>query len=397
MPAIEEREQVTRYVSGATAHGAESTPPEPGRLHVLIAGAGPAGVEAALTLQRLAGDRVVTTIVAPEGRFVHLPPAVLEPFAADDGQRPGLERVAGGHVRRGTIVSVNSAAREVRLSDGETLGYDALLIAVGGIQRSPYPRALAFGTPESEERMHGLVQDVEDGYVKRIAFVVPPTASWPLPIYELALMTAERAFDMCVDVELTLVTSEASPLALFGGDISDEVAAVLTAVGITVITSAHAEMPRCNTLEVHPTGERLEVDRVVTVPVLDGPAIDGLPHDAAGFLPVDTHGRVVGAPGVYAAGDATNFDIKQGGIACQQADAAAEAIAAWAGVAIDPAPFAPVLRGLLLTERDTRWLQRDLGSERNAKGEAGEPDWPRTKFVGRELSRLLPTVPARAR
>ena len=91
--------QVTRYVSSATAHGAESTPPEPGRFRVLIAGAGPAGVEAALTLQRIAGDRVVTTIVAPEDRFVHLPPAVLSPFAAGDGQRPGLDRVAGAHVR----------------------------------------------------------------------------------------------------------------------------------------------------------------------------------------------------------------------------------------------------------------------------------------------------------
>ena len=120
-------------------------------------------------------------------------------------------------MRAGTLVSVDSAAREVRLSDGETLSYDALLIAVGGIQRSPYPHALAFGTPESEERMHGLIQDLEGGYIKRVAFVVPPAASWPLPIYELALMTAERAFDMCVDVELTLVTSEPSPLALFGG------------------------------------------------------------------------------------------------------------------------------------------------------------------------------------
>ena len=86
--------------------------------------------------------------------------------------------------------------------------------------------------------MHGLIQDLEDGYIKRIAFVVPPAASWPLPIYELALMTAERAFDMCVDVELTLVTSEPSPLALFGGEVSREVAAVLAAVGITVMTSA---------------------------------------------------------------------------------------------------------------------------------------------------------------
>jgi sulfide:quinone oxidoreductase len=393
---IQGRETDTRSASSDTAHCPDSTPSEPGSFHVLIAGAGPAGVEAALTLQRIAGGRVVTTIVAPEERFVHLPPAVLSPFAAGDGQRPALDVLADAHVSVGTIVSVDRASREVRLSDGKILSYDALLIAVGGVQRSPYPRALAFGTPESEERMHGLIQDLEGGYIRRIAFVVPPAASWPLPIYELALMTAERAFDMCVDVELTLVTSEPSPLALFGGEDARDVARRLAAAGITVRSGVDAEMPRCNALELHPSGELLNVERVVTVPVLDGPAIDGLPHDAAGFLPVDAHGRVSGAPGVYAAGDATDFEIKQGGIACQQADAAAEAIAACAGVAIDPAPFAPVLRGLLLTERDTRWLQRDLGHDLNAERRGGEPDWPRTKFVGRELSGLLHDLQARA-
>ncbi len=364
---------------------------------VVIAGAGPAGVEAALTLERIAGNRVLTTIVAPEGRFVHFPPAVLSPFGAGDGRRPVIDLVAGTQVRAGTVVSVDSAAREVRLSAGETLGYDALLIAVGGIHRSPYPRALAFGTPGSEERMHGLIQDLEGGYIKRVAFVVPAAASWPLPVYELALSTAERAFDMCVDVELTLVTAEQSPLALFGEEVSHDVERLLASAGIAVKCRADAEMPRCNALRLHPSGELLEVDRVVTVPVLDGPAIAGLPHDAAGFLPVDAHGRVAGAPGVYAAGDATDFAVKQGGIACEQADAAAEAIAACAGVAIDPAPFAPVLRGLLLTERDSRRFQRDLGLRSSDEPRPGEPDWPQAKFVGRELSRLLRPVLAPAR
>ena len=220
MPAIEERAKVTRYVSGATAHGAESTPPEPGRLRVLIAGAGPAGVEAALSLG--ASPAAVSSRRSSRRRN-----------ASSTSRRPSSRRspraTAGAPDSNAWPARTCAAApsspstapsREVRLGDGEVLGYDALLIAVGGIQRSPYPRALAFGTPGSEERMHGLIQDLEDGYIKRIAFVVPPAASWPLPIYELALMTAERAFDMCVDVELTLVTSEPSPLALFGGDVS---------------------------------------------------------------------------------------------------------------------------------------------------------------------------------
>ena len=71
---------------------------------------------------------------------------------------------------------------------------------------------------------------------------------------------------------------------------------------------------------------------------------------------MDPHGRVRDTPGVYAAGDVTDFGIKQGGIACQQADAAAEAIAAAAGAAIEPSAFAPALRALLVTEYAARWL-----------------------------------------
>ena len=54
----------------------------------------------------------------------------------------------------------------------------------------------------------------------------------------------------------------------------------------------------------------------------------GLPHDAEGFVPVDEHGRVAGCDRVFAAGDVTDFPLKQGGLAAQQADAAADAILA---------------------------------------------------------------------
>ena len=184
---------------------------------------------------------------------------------------------------------------------------------------------------------------------------------------------------------------ESAPLELFGPDTARDVGDLLDAAGITLRTNTRAEVPTGNLVELHPQGEHIPVDRVVTLPILTGPKVDGLPHDDAGFLPVDPHGRVMGTPGVYAAGDATDFDIKQGGIACQQAEAAAEAIAADAGVAIDPTPFVPVLRGLLLTEHDTRWMQRTLGRQGGA-----EPDyWPQTKFAGRELAPLLGDFPVR--
>jgi sulfide:quinone oxidoreductase len=353
------------------------------QFRVLIAGAGPAGIEAALTLQRLAGERVTVTIIAPEGS-VHLPPAALEPFAAGRDVHPTLDMIARTHQRRGKLEGVDVTAREVRLDDGETLEYDALLVAVGAVQRLPLGRALAFGSPGSEERMHGLIQDLEGGYVKALAFVVPPDSSWPLPVYELALMTAERAFDMCVDVEVTLATHEQAPLGIFGPEVARDVERLLESVGIAIRTGVDVEMG-FGGIELRPFGEHLNVDRIVTVPGLRGPMINGLPHDHAGFLPVDAHGRVLAAPGVYAAGDVTDFEIKQGGLACQQADAAAEAIAADAGVDIEPVPFVPILRGLLLTEHDTLRMQRELGGY----GAAASADWPAAKFAGRELSRLL--------
>ena len=351
--AVEERGRETRDSSG--------------RFRVVIAGAGPAGVEAALALQRIAGGRVITTFVAPE-RFVHFPPSARSPFAIGDRYRVPLDGLAGADLVQGRLISVDPTAREASVSGDETLTYDALLVAVGANQRAPYPRALVFGAPDSDERMHGLIQDLEDGYIKRVAFVIPSGASWSLPIYELALMTAARAFDMCVEVELTLVTPEPSPLAIFGEGISQDVAHMLADAGIAVRCRVDAEPPRRSVLELHPTRERLDVDRVVTLPILSGPAIGGLPHDASGFLPVDDYGRVAGLAGVYAAGDATDFEIKQGGIACRQADAAAEAIAADAGVAIEPTPFRAVLRGLLLTEHDTRWMQRNLGHRERGQG-----------------------------
>jgi sulfide:quinone oxidoreductase len=62
------------------------------------------------------------------------------------------------------------------------------------------------------------------------------------------------------------------------------------------------------------------------------------------FIDTDAHGRVARLDGVFAAGDAPSFPVKQGGLAAQQADAVAEMIAASVGVDIDPQPFRPILR-----------------------------------------------------
>jgi sulfide:quinone oxidoreductase len=93
---------------------------------------------------------------------------------------------------------------------------------------------------------------------------------------------------------------------------------------------------------------------------------------------------------VYAAGDGTTFPIKQGGLATQQADAAAEHIAASAGADVDPRPFHPVLHGRLLTGDESLSLSADVGG---GSGEgAASLDylwWPPHKVSGRYLPAWL--------
>ena len=114
----------------------------------------------------------------------------------------------------------------------------------------------------------------------------------------------------------------------------------------------------------------------------------GIPLDHDTFIPTDAHGRVPGLENVFAAGDATSFPIKQGGLAAQQADAVAEAIAALVGIDIEPRPFHPVLRGVLLTGGSPRYLRADIS------GAVGDDSvisrdalwWPPDKLAGRYLA-----------
>ena len=138
-------------------------------------------------------------------------------------------------------------------------------------------------------------------------------------------------------------------------------------------------------------GERhVKVDRTFALPVLRGPALAGLPADQDGYLPIDAHGHVVGVTGVFAAGDVTNFPLKQGGLAAQQAEAVAEAVAARHGCALEPEPFRPVLRGKLLTAGGDLYMQNEIAGGAGEGRFASRPLWwPPTKIVARRLGPYL--------
>jgi sulfide:quinone oxidoreductase len=360
-------------------------------LDVRIAGAGVAALETTLALKALAEDRVSIELVAPETEFTYRPLAVAEPFGVGEMKRfplSSLIEAAGARLRSGSVAAIDAERRIVTLTDGEELDYDVLVLALGALPREAVPGALTFRGPQDSAALAALLDRTTAGEVNGIAFVVPAGASWPLPVYELAILTGEYlAAHGTRGVEIVVVTPEDHPLGLFGPTASEAVSELLEVRGIKLETSAAPLQFDEGMLSIV-AARPLAVDAVVALPRLEGPRLPGIPHDESGFVPTDEYGWVLGLNDVYAAGDLTQFPLKQGGIAAQQADAAASSIAADAGAAVKPDPFRPVLRGLLLTSFVPRFLRADATGARSVVDT--EPLWwPPAKIVGRYLTPFL--------
>jgi sulfide:quinone oxidoreductase len=362
--------------------------------HVLVAGGGVAALEAALALRELGDGQIDVELLAPEPHFWYRPLAVAEPFGRGHVRRfdlGALAAAAGATFTHGELTSVDTIRRIAYTAPGGPVEYSALLVACGTVAKPAIDGALTFRGPADTETIQHLLAEIEAGTVESLVFAAPAGAIWSLPVYELALLTAGWLGARGIaGVELTVVTPEEEPLQLFGPDASAAVRALLDEHAIRAhVRTVAAEARPGELLLVG--GGAVPADRVVALPRLQGPRIGGIPQTLDGFVPVDRHGRVTGLADVYAAGDITTFPVKQGGIATQQADAAAESIAAAAGVAVEPVPFRPVLRGMLLTGDGPRFLRSDL--------EGGMPDgtqvstdalwWPPAKIVGRHLAPFL--------
>jgi sulfide:quinone oxidoreductase len=274
------------------------------------------------------------------------------------------------------------------LDEGGELAYDTLILAPGARTTSPVPDAITFGVEGSGHAMAELLTRMRAGDVRSATFVAPSMTGWLLPLYELVLMTAaELARNNVHGVHLSLVTSETRPLALFGDDGSDTVARLLEAAGVEFIGAAAGTQE----VMVAVSGAAPAADYLVTLPVLRGPAIAGVPATQdQGFIPVDEYGRVDGLADVYAAGDAIDFPVKQGGLAAQQADSVAEHVAANYGVDVDPQPFWPVLRGMLFTGGEPLYVRSGVpGADPDVPGAWYPLWWPPTKVAGRHLPPYL--------
>jgi sulfide:quinone oxidoreductase len=366
------------------------------KLGVIIAGGGVAALETALALAELAPDRTDVTVIAPNAEFVYRPMTVCEPFAYREAGRYPLESIVR-HVGAKLLVDelhwVDPAKQTLHTKNGESIEYGALMLALGARAVPRYTHALTIDDRRLDETLHGLIEDVEGGYIHRLAFVSPGRIAWPLPLYELALMTAGRAYDMGIELAVTIVTPEDGPLAIFGANASRTVGQLLEKAGIETIASGYAEVPSAREVVINPGERHLHVDRTIALPELYGPSLRGIPLGEHGFIHVNSHGLVPDVGPIYAAGDATEFPIKHGGIGSQQADVAAQAIAALAGADVTPERFHPVIQGMLLTDSKPLYLTAQIAGGHGFSSEVSDaPSWtPASKIAAKYLAPYLET------
>ena len=326
-----------------------------------------------------------------------------EPFAAGPPHRYPLGRIArdaGADWAQDSLAWVDLDAQVVHTGAGRRVEYDALLIAVGARQVEAYEHVATFRDADADAAYQGIVQDVEEGYSRSLAFIQPVGPVWPLPLYELALMTAERAESMDIrDLELVLVTPEPRPLAIFGAAVSDVVSNRLARAGIRVYCNSLAKVPATGRLLIEPQGVELHPARMITMPRVAGPSVRGLPGAGAQGLHSDRQallGARHGRPRVrrrrrsQLSGQARRSRRADGG-----RGGCSDSRARRARRPRRPA-FNPVIRGKLLTGSDPVYMSaHPVGAESFESEVFDEPPWPSDeKVVAEELGPYLATLDA---
>ncbi len=363
------------------------------RSPVMIVGGGVAGLEALIALRTLLGDGVDLTLVSQDELFVDRPLTVTEPFGLGSAARHSLPDIAaefGAEFVQAAVEAVDAGEHQVSCAGGPVLGFDTLILAPGARLRPPFADAIAFGVAGAGQAVRDMLDGLGSGELRSVAFVAPSSRGWLLPLYELALMTARELARRKVEgATLRLITPEERPLALFGDQGSESVGRLLSAAGIGFDGSTQATVEGGEVTLA--TGKRQAFDRVVTLPLMSGPGLAGVPAtEPDAFVPVDEYGRVQGLVDVYAAGDAVDFPVKQGGLAAQQADTVAAHVAQSHGARVDAPPFRPVLRGMLFTGDEPRFMRSDVaGADPDVSATWYPLWWPPTKIAGRYLAPYL--------
>lgn len=371
-----------------------STLPDP--LRVVIVGGGVAALEALAALGPTVPRRVIPTVIAGAASFRYRPLLIGEPFGMGYARRYPLDAICADHgaeLIADTVVEVMPDMHEVRTAGDLLVPYDVLIVATGACTHPPFQDGITFDREISPEDFDEAMADLGDGLAPHVAIVVPDGVTWTLPAYELALRTASWGRSRHPDSSVvTLLTHEHAPLEAFGATVAREVQDVLDAEQVVLRTGVHPDVVTAAALRA--AGQWIGADRIISLPLLAGPRLSGLPCDEKGFIVTGPLGRVLEAPDVYVAGDAAaGTALKQGGLAAQQADRVVGDIARRCGVRPGAPDEGLILRGVLDTRHGPRFMRAMLSDVEGSSIFSAEPLWwPPTKVSSKWLAPYLARI-----
>src|SRR5215207_2890603 len=137
---------------------------------IVIAGAGISGLEALVALRGHLGPEPRIELLEANTDLVERQRSVTQPFDAVAPRRFDLAHIAAdhdAHLRPDRLSSVDVEERRLRTVRGDTLAYDALLVAVGARSDTAIPGSLTFSGPRDVGAYTKLLDDIDAGRVDR--------------------------------------------------------------------------------------------------------------------------------------------------------------------------------------------------------------------------------------
>ncbi|HET6508107.1 MAG TPA: FAD/NAD(P)-binding oxidoreductase [Baekduia sp.] len=331
---------------------------------VVVVGGGPAATELGFVLREHAPGAVALTYVVPPPGASARPMPGVEAFSEARRRAHDLPTVVsalGARLRSGRVVSVDGDRHRVQLADGGVVPYDLLVLAPGARARRVLDSAALtlYGDagPMAADR---VIAELHGDHRRPLSFVVPPGVTRAPSLYELAVLAGLEARARAPGARLRLFTPEPAPLSTFERGARTGIADLLEEAGVAVVPSASVFEALDGRARVGAVRTLLGDDHLVALPVLEGPALPGVPTTPDGFIPIDDHGAVCGLEDVFAAGDGTTCPVKHVDVACSQASTIADVIAARAGVEeILPGPWSADILEHQLDEHGLGPLRHD--------------------------------------
>jgi sulfide:quinone oxidoreductase len=301
--------------------------------HVVILGAGFAGLELATRLSESLADEVRATLIDQNDSFSFgfskLDILFGRKATADvllhyeDISKEGVE------FRQEGVVSIDPEKRHVT-TDAGSYDADILVVALG----ADYDFAATPGFEEGgveyysvagAERMHDALSDFDSGKIL-IGILGHPFKCPPAP-FEGALLLHDHFAERGVrdSVEIRMVGPIAAPVPITK-EVSQSILDALTERGIEYVPNKHiVELDTWNHEARLESGRSIPYDLFVGIPVHRVPAVvedSGLEVD--GWVPVERTNLATRFPDVYAVGDVSGLPMAKAGVF---AEAAARVVA----------------------------------------------------------------------